>query len=168
MAKKKPSAARKAAKGHAPDAQRTRLHRMLIEAIDQVDAEGLLFLLRQANTLIHNQKVDEVNRELEELSERSPGPRAQKPRNNVEIEDSGNRSAVFITLGPARKVLNREELKRLVRVCYAAESKSAALQQLFTVLTRERSDILKDAGIAGPGSPLLDQLFHALRDRYHL
>jgi hypothetical protein len=167
------ASARKAA-GTAASPQRVRLKTMLSEAIEQIDEEGLLFLLRQANVLIHNQKVDEVNRELAELSEK-PG-RAAMGRSAaggraaavVSIEDSGDRSAIFLTLGNVRKVLNLEELKRLVRICYAAESKTDALQQLYRVLAQERSDILKDAGIRSAANPILEGLFYALRRKYHL
>lgn len=152
-----------------------RLRAMLSEASDQIDEEGLLFLLRQANVLIHNQKVDEVNRELAELSSepaRSAAGKAGTSRKRaasvVSIDDSGNRSAIFITLGAARKVLNLAELKQLVRICYAAETKTDALRQLYTVLARERADILNDAGIGNPASPLLEGLFDALRRKYRL
>jgi len=169
------SPARKAAgAGAVASPQRIRLKAMLSESIEQIDEEGLLFLLRQANVLIHNQKVDEVNRELAELS-RKPGRAAAAPdaprgrtAAGVAVEDSGDRAAVFLTLGGTRKVLSRDELKRLVRICYAADSKTDALQQLFRVLARERSDILKDAGIRNPASPLVEGLFHALRQKYHL
>jgi len=169
------SPARKAASaGAAASEQRIRLKAMLTEAIEQIDEEGLLFLLRQANVLIHNQKVDEVNRELSELS-RKPGRSAAttgasggRPAAAVAVEDSGDRAAVFLAIGGPRKVLSRDELKRLVRICYAADSKSDALQQLFRVLARERSDILKDAGIRNPASPLVEGLFYALRQKYHL
>jgi hypothetical protein len=154
--------------------QRLRLEAMLSKAIEQVDEEGLLFLLRQANVLIHNQKVDEVNRELAELS-RKPGRAAAggNARGGVSdavvaVDDSGDRSAVFLTLGTVRKALSREELQRLVRICYAAESKSDALRQLYTIMVRERSDILKDAGIRSAASPLVEGLFYALRRRYRL
>jgi hypothetical protein len=160
--------------GAAASPQRVRLKAMLAEAIEQIDEEGLVFLLRQANVLIHNQKVDEVNRELAELS-RKPGRPASaggaaggRASAVVSVEDTGDRSAVFLTLGSTRKVLNREELKRLVRICYAADSKTDALQQLYRVVAQERSDILKDAGIRSPASPLIEGLFYALRQRYHL
>jgi hypothetical protein len=55
-----------------------------------------------------------------------------------------------------------------VRICYAAETKTDALRQLYTVLARERSDILKDAGIGNPANPLVEGLFHALRRKYRL
>ena len=84
------------------------------------------------------------------------------------MDDSGDRSAIFLTLGGTRKVLNLAELKQLVRICYAAETKTDALRQLYTVLARERSDILKDAGIGNAANPLMEGLFHALRGKYRL
>ena len=160
-----------AAKASSP--QRVRLKTMLCESIEQLDEEGLLFLLRQANVLIHNQKVDEVNRELAELPSK-PGRAAGGGASGrgaaaaVAIDESGDRSATFLTLGNVRKVLSVEEVKRLVRICYSADSKSDALQQLFRVLAQERSDILKDAGIRSAGSPLLEGIFYALRRKYRL
>jgi hypothetical protein len=166
------ASARKTAAAASP--QRVRLKGMLAEASEQIDEEGLLFLLRQANVLIHNQKVDEVNRELAEMSDK-PGRAAaggggagRRAAAVVTVEDSGDRSAIFLTLGSVRKVLNHEELKRLVRICYAAESKTDALQQLFRVMAQERSDILKDAGIRNAANPLVEGLFYALRRKYHL
>ena len=167
------SPARKAA-GAAASPQRIRLKGMLSEAIEQIDEEGLLFLLRQANVLIHNQKVDEVNRELAELPQKpgraasAGGAAAGRTAAVVSVEDSGDRAAVFLSIGGTRKVLSRDELKRLVRICYAADSKTDALQQLHRVLAQERSDILKDAGIRSSASPLVEGLFYALRQKYHL
>jgi hypothetical protein len=118
--------------------------------------------------------VDEVNRELAELSQKpghaapAGGTSGGRAAAAVSVEDSGDRAAVFLTIGDTRKVLNRDELKRLVRICYAADSKTDALQQLHRVLARERSDILMDAGIRSPASPLVEGLFYALRQRYHL
>jgi len=165
-------AAKREPRAGAESPQRVRLRAMLSEAAGQIDEEGLLFLLRQANVLIHNQKVDEVNRELAELP---PGPRRSAPGRGgrraeavVTIDDSGDRSATFLTLGTTRKVLSLPEVKQLVRICYAAETKTDALRQLYTVLARERSDILKDAGISNPAHPLVEGLFHALRRTYRL
>jgi hypothetical protein len=169
---KRPGTVRAAAARTAKRPQHARLASMLSEAAGQIDEKGLLFLLQQANVLIHNQNVDEVNRELAELpslpgraSARGAGRRTGAM---VAIDEPGDRSAIFLTLGSVRKVLNLQELKRLVRICYAAETKTDALRQLYTVLARERSDILKDAGIGNPANPLVEGLFHALRRKYRL
>jgi len=159
--------------------QKSRLEKQLLEAIKQIDEEGLIFLLQQANILIHNVQVDKLNRELVELQEKQvkSGKRGGKkaaataPKSAaapVSIEESENGKTFFLTLGGTRKVMNLEEMRRIVRICYAAETKSDALRQLYTVFSRERSDILADAKIGGPTSPLIEGLFRAVRSTYQL
>jgi hypothetical protein len=159
--------------------KRRLLEEELGEAIAQVDEDGLSFLLNQAHVLIHNTQVQRINSELAELDRKNRAARKAMGRAagageaaggavRVGIEEAEDRKAFFLTLGGTRKVLALEEVKRLVRICYGAESKSAALRQLYTVLSRDRGDILVDAKIGGPSSPLLEGLFYALREKYRL
>ena len=159
-------------------AQRGRLEKELTEAIKQIDEEGLIFLIQQAQVLIHNAGVDRLNREIVELEQKKQkrGKGRAEPRKagaggrtaSVGIEESDNGKAFFLSLGGTRKVMNLEEMRRLVRICYAAESKTDALKQLYTVFARERGDILADAKISGPASPLVEGLFYAIRNTYKL
>jgi hypothetical protein len=155
--------------------QRRRLEAELKEAIRQTDEEGLLFLLQQAHILAHNARVDRLNEELVEIRQKKTAGRGsaagRKPppaRSAVNIDEAEGGKAFFLTLGGARKVMDLEEMRRLVRICHTAESKSAALKQIYTVFARERGDILADGGIAGPASPALEGLFDAVRSRYQL
>ena len=148
------------------DQRRAKLEKELRDAIKGVDEEGLLFLLQQAGVLIHNARVERINKVASEMR----GSRRTKaaPPGGVEVEESDGGKVFFLTIGQSRKVLNLDELKRLVRICYAAETKSDALRQLYTVLSRERRDILADAHIGGPQSPLVEGLFQALRAKFKL
>jgi len=155
--------------------QRARLEKELTEAIEQVDEEGLIFLLQQTQILIHNTRVDKLNREIVELEEKKlksgkakAAPRKAPAASAVTIDESDNGKAFFLTLGGTRKIMNLEEMRRLVRICYSAETKTDALKQLYTVFTRERGDVLADAKISGPGSPIIEGLFHAIRSTYQL
>lgn len=165
------------AKTKAPGAggERARMERELRQAIAGVDDEGLLFLLRQAQVLVHNARVDRLESEAAAkgggraaAARAKPVPAAGSPQKGISFEQAEGGKAVFLTIGGARKVMTNEELKRLVRICYAAESKSEALAQLYTVLSRERNDILFDARIGSAASPLMEQLFHAIRSEYRL
>jgi hypothetical protein len=153
----------------SPLSARTKLEKELRDAIAEIDEEGLLFLLRQAQVLIHNARVDKLTREPGRPSG-AAAPQAQPAKNpvTVAIETSEGGKTIFLTLGKARKVLTHEEMQRIVRICYAAESKSEALRRLFTVLAKERRDILADAIIGNPDNPLLVGLFDAVRARYRL
>jgi hypothetical protein len=158
-----------------PDSQRTRLEKELNTAIKQIDEEGLIFLLQQTQILIHNARVDKLNREIVELEQKNTksgktktAPRIPAAAAAVTIDESDNGKALFLTLGGTRKIMDLEEMRRLVRICYSAETKSAALKQLYTVFARERGDVLADAKISGPGSPIMEGLFLAIRSAYQL
>jgi hypothetical protein len=174
MSKKKESGPGKQAR--AASAQKRRLEAELGEAIRQIDEEGLLFLLQQAQILIHNTRVDRMNQELQELQERrsKPSGRSKSPSDSaarsaaVRIDEADNRKSFFLDFAGVRKALSLQEMQRVVKICYTADSKSAALRQLYTVFSRERGDILADARIGAPSSPLLDALFHAVREKYRL
>jgi len=149
------------------DPHRAKLEKELRGAIREVDEEGLLFLLQQAGVLIHNARVERLNKVAKEIR----GSRTEKaaPRGTgVEIEESDNGKVFFLTMGQSRKVLNLNELKKLVRICYAAETRTDALKQLYTVLSRERRDILLDAHIDGPQNVVMDGLFRTIRAKFKL
>ncbi len=97
-----------------------------------------------------------------------PVKEAREAPLGVSIEESDDGKSIFLTLGKARKVLAPAEMRQIVRICYAAETKSEALRQLFTVLARERKDILADAMIGNPDNPLLVALFTTVRNTYRL
>lgn len=173
-AAKKPAAAKgskpSSAKAPATRTKRDRLERELSGALKEIDEQGLQFLLNQAHVMMHNAQVEKINRELAELEKKNRAVReaASPAQAAVRIEESDNRKIFYLALGGQRKVLSLEELKRIVRICYAAESKSAALRQLYTLFSRERSDILFDAKIGNYKNPLLEGLFHAVREKYRL
>jgi hypothetical protein len=178
VVKAKKPAAVKAGKPGKPSVARVKLEKELREAIHEVDEEGLLFLLRQAQVLIHNARVESLNRAATEGGSRksrtgdaeAPATAAAPRRRStaVSIEEQEDGKAIFLNIGDARKVLNAEEMRRIVRICYAAETKSEALRQLFTVLAKERKDILADAFIGNPDNPLLEALFTTVRATYRL
>ena len=155
--------------------QRTRLEKELAQAIKQIDEEGLIFLLQQTQILIHNARVDKLNREIVELEQKKlkggkaeAAPRKSPATAVVTIDEAENGKAFFLTLGGTRKIMDLEEMRRLVRICYSAETKSDALKQLYTIFARERGDVLADAKISGPASPIIEGLFHAIRSTYQL
>jgi len=156
--------------GTAAADQRGRLERELRAAIGEIDEKGLLFLLRQAQVLVHNARVESMQREQGQEGG-SPGGEAPPPASKSRVETvaiEAGKGGIFVTLGQVRKVFSAEEMKRLVRICYGADTKSEALHQLFTVLVKERRDVLSDAFIGSPDNPLLRRLFDVIRETYHL
>ncbi len=151
--------------------------------MEQIDEQGLLFLLRQAQVLIHNARVEKLNQKAAARSssdggeepadagsegaghERAAtGRRPARGSSGVTIEESGNSNVYFLVIGKERKVMDGGEVRRLARICASAESRSEALDRLYRVLKQERRDILVDAGIRDAFGPVLDAVYKALRD----
>jgi len=150
--------------------------RELAALLPEIGEEGLRFLLNQAHVLIHNQQVEKVNAEmakLQVLESRQRGSAvagaagaAAKAAAGVDIEENRTGSSFVLVLSPARKFLNREEMRGLVKLCRAAESAGEAGTRLYRWLSRQRQDILLDAGIKNQNDPRLAALGELVRGRY--
>ncbi|MBN2510201.1 MAG: hypothetical protein JXB03_07990 [Spirochaetales bacterium] len=167
MAKKKTST-------HAQD---------LIKLLPQIDDEGLLFLLRQANTLIYNQKVDELNLQAEQLSQSrekgkagpgkavaKKGPQAARTAGEypVSIEKGAFGTSYIMAIGTTRKTFAEYEMLALVQVCNAAEGKADAMVRMYRWLDRNRDDVLLDAGIGSAKHPALGAMYAAFKETFRV
>jgi len=156
------------------ETQKDRLIKELNKLLPGVDEEGLIFLLKQANVLLHNLQVDKINREIVQLDKKkktgaaSAGASAVEEDVAVSIDESSDKKFFHLTLGGTRKTMTLGEIREIVRACYEPKSKSEALNRIFGWLSRERGDILMDAQIGNSRSPLLNKLFYAIRSKYRL
>jgi hypothetical protein len=145
-----------------------RLRSEIAAALEGIEEEGLVFLLDQANTLLHNARVEELERKRKSRkgSEDEAAEPAAPRTPAVAVEESKDRKAFFVTLGNERKVLSLPEMQQVVRICHDAPSAAEAATRLYTVFSRERRDILADAGIGSARHPLLAALVDAVKARY--
>ena len=159
--------------------QKQRLQEELARLLPDVDEEGLIFLIKQAQVIIHNLQVDRINREVEELEQTkqspkrgapSPAPqrRASQGSADVHIEEAPNGKSFYLVFPDTRKIMGLEEMRLLVRACYEPKRKSEALNRMYRWMQKERRDILSDGKIESNSSRLLEALFHRIREKYKL
>ena len=144
--------------------------------IKNIDEEGLFFLIKQANTLIYNQKVDELNKQAESLSKtrsktskknsltKKNGSKKKQitEESGVSIERGAFGSSFIVQLGSVRKTFGEEELLRLVKVCHAGKGIKDSSARAYRWLSRYRDDVLIDSGIGNPRSALLSSFSKSL------
>ena len=175
-AKKRPSRKQQSKK---TSPQKQRLQDELVRLLPEVEEEGLIFLLKQAQVLIHNLQVDRINREVEELEQTQPSTtraapspaayrRAARGAAVVDIEEAANGKSFYLVFPDTRKILGLEEMRLLVRACYEPKRKSEALNRMYRWMQRERRDILSDGTIGSNSSRLLEAIFHRIREKYTL
>lgn len=166
-----------AVKRSAPSA-RERLADELTGLIPEIDAEGLLFLIRQANVLLHNKRVDELNAEMEQLNQKRTaahkraGTTARVGENvqeiTVEIQRSPDEKTYYMIVDEQRHFLTSEEMEAVVKLSIKPERKSDALRFLYQYMYNERREILMDHGISNGKHPFFEALFYEVRSKFSL
>lgn len=155
------------------DKKRAILAKELDKLLPEIDAEGLAFLVRQAHTLVYNQNVDKLNRDMARLDAlERPSPLSANAEDEPEaetgawVEDAPGGTSFVVVLGNTRKTFSRVELQRLVALAKAGAGDPGA--RLYDWFKKHRGDVLFDARLGSPTHPALKSLAHFLRTHYKL
>ncbi len=155
---------------------REKLEKELVSLLPEIDAEGLLFLVRQANVLLHNKRVDELNAEIEREQKakktKRPGTTARVGENvteiTVEIQQSPDGKTYYLLVDGQRHFFTSEEMASIVKLSFKPERKSDALRFLYQFLDNERKEVLLDHGISSGKHPFFEALFYEVRAKFSL
>lgn len=168
--KKKPTA--------AGTSRRGALLKELKSVLEELDEEGLDFLLEQAHVHRYNMEVDRLN----EAEERREASRAEAPARggkraaagttasarvpSLRIERSKDGNTYHVVSGGRYKMFDAEEMLSLVRIAHANPDPAEAGRGLYRWMSRERTDALADLGFAGPSDPGLGALAALIRSSF--
>jgi hypothetical protein len=161
---KKSTTGKKQKKGKSVS-KRDLLEKQLKTLLKDVDKEGLVYLIRQTQVLLHNLQVDKVNQELQKI-DRKKSQTTKTQKSVIGIEEAGDRSHFVIIIDNIRKMLSLDEMRSITNICHSAPSKTEAAARLYNWLNRNRRDILADTSIGRPGNPLLGLLFQFVKSKY--
>ena len=151
------------------------LSKELKSLIKEINEEGLIFLIKQAHVIIHNQQVSKFNEKMENLNEmdkkskkKSPGKAKSGNKLQVNVEEAGNGKHFILVAGTKRKMLALDEMRKLVNICSIAKNKTEASARLFNWFSRNRTDILMDLGIKSKLEPVLADIHKFLKKNYEV
>ncbi|NLJ45442.1 MAG: hypothetical protein GX430_02645 [Treponema sp.] len=147
--------------------------------LEELDEEGLDFLLEQAHIHRYNMEVERLN-EAEERREASrseasagrpgkgpaAGGRGPARLPSFRIERSRDGQTYHIVSGGRYKMFSAEEMLALVRIAHANPDQKEAGRGLYRWMSRERTDALADLGFAGPSDPGLGALAALIRSSF--
>ena len=142
----------------------------LMKMVRDIDEEGLVFLTKQANVLLYNMRVEEINKSLNDVEEGKAGKRkgAQTGRYAVDIEEKNNGEHFFIIMNNSRVFFIREEMRSIVKICHASKDERDASQRLYRWFSQNRKDLLIDGGIESSKNPTLENLYKKLVSTYRV
>lgn len=130
-----------------PNDVRKDLLKELRALIKDIPEEGLLFLIKQANTILYNMRVDELNqkstgkKEINTSSVKNSSPA-------VAIERSSFGRNFILVINGSRKIISESEITKIVRIAYKAADQKEGAARLFTWFKANRDDVILDAGLS--------------------
>jgi len=145
----------------------------LRKLIKDIPEEGLIFLNEQANKLVYNKRVEDINAlqaKLDKKSTKHTQKTKKQPvqRCSISIErGSFNRSFILI-IGNTRKTVTEDEMVKLVRICHTAKNAADGSSRLYNRLKHERDDILLDAGISSKDDKCLSEIYKYLKSNFSM
>lgn len=141
--------------------------------LKELEIEDLNFVLKQTEILDYNRTVRLKKAEAEEQKSKgkadSTGSMAETesiPQLSVYIEQTDNSKFFNLCIAQARLFMDYKEIQALYKIAKAAESAKDGTTRIYRWLKKERSDVLAEGNIRGPGSPVLIEIYEALLDTF--
>jgi hypothetical protein len=143
---------------------RKKLLKDLRDLIKKVPDEGLAFLIQQANTLLYNKRVHDLNEVKKQID---PKTAVRKPKKGVKVPEGefmverGEFANSFImTLRTQRKTFSYDEMSSLIQASFSGDSSTSkdAPGRIYRWLNKYRDDVLLDVGVRSPRDPLMNEM----------
>jgi len=143
----------------------------LRKLIKDIPEEGLIFLIEQANKLVYNKRVEELNAMQAKINKKS-GSKSKTTKKQpvqrctISVERGSFNRGFILIIGNTRKTVTEDEMVKLVRICHTAENAEDASARLYNRLKHERDDILLDAGISSKNDKCLAEIYQYLKANF--
>ncbi len=143
--------------------------------IKNIPEEGLLFLIKQANTILYNMRVDELNKTNEKLNKSKNTSKTKKGKQTekadflqpVSIERSSFGRSFILVINGSRKIMSEAEITKIVRIAYKAADREDGASRLYNWFKRNRDDVILDADLTAK-HPVLQEVYVHLKKNFSL
>jgi hypothetical protein len=148
--------------------RRETLAKELRALVPRLDAEGLAFLIEQAQVHLYNMQVEELNTVLA----RSGGggeEKAAPPPETFRIEGSSN--SYYIVYNNEWIMFTKDEMLHIAKIVSAPGTDPELKERLYNWFVKERRDVLKSISMADKFDPKMTALVKLIKKtftvRYH-
>jgi hypothetical protein len=129
--------------------------------------EDLRFLIGQAETLLYNREMEAESERMREREKQARG-KISRPAydDSVEIVEGPEGDHFIIVMRNERNFFDRDEMKKIVKLCHAAENEADAGERLFSWFSRLRQDVVRNSDLSGPADTILGNLYRSIIKTY--
>jgi hypothetical protein len=131
----------------ADSSEREALAKELRALIPRLDAEGLSFLIEQAQVHLYNMQAEELNKVLSR-EETKTSQQKSAPGDTFRIEGSESGSSYYLVYNKQWIMFSREEMIQITGIVSAKGTDLEIRERLFSWLEKERRDVLASVPMA--------------------
>ena len=166
--KKQPVKKSTAGKKKAHSAEKKSLLNELHSLAEDINEEGLRFLVNQSRVLLHNMEVEMLRAGIEKITaKRKKTPEApEADKLTMEIVEADDNSSFIFVINKERKFFTLQEMRKIVKLCHSSNDEKDASQRLYTWLAKNRKDALVDIGIRNQNDPALKTIYNFIINKY--
>ncbi|MDR0512912.1 MAG: hypothetical protein LBG93_07400 [Treponema sp.] len=154
-----------------------RLSKELRSLIPKLDAEGLIFLVKQAKVHIYNMQVDELNNAAAAAKAATPAAGAAKASSAksaagqtknkaLRIKGSESGSSYYLYYANSHVMFSKNEIIELVKIASGSGTELEICRRLFVWFGRERKDVFSVLPIQDMHSESLKELIEKLKKNF--
>jgi hypothetical protein len=150
-----------------PEDPRERLAAELRSLIPRLDAEGLQFLIEQAQVHLYNMQADELSKTLI----RPKSAAASKSENKfdeIRIEGSASGSSFYMFCHGQSVMFSRDEIIGLVKIVNGPGTAPEIAERLFNWFNRERADVFALIPMADKFDDRLKKIARLIRTNFKI
>jgi hypothetical protein len=142
--------------------QREALAKELRALIPRLDAEGLSFLIEQAQVYLYNMQVEELNAVLARPG-KGGGKRAAPPE-TFRIE--GSSSSYYLVYNNEWIMFAKDEMLHIAKIAASPGTELEIRKRLYNWLVKERRDVLKSISMADKFDPKMTELVKCIKKTF--
>ncbi len=166
------SKSREKSLGYKQNAQEKKLVKQLTALLDNMDAEGLVFLIEQAHVHLYNMQVVALEEARRTLNEKNTTTlRSQKKKNKrsgIEITRSKDGYVYHIVYEGRFTMFNDDEMVEMIRAAKAGRTIGEAKYILYDWFVRERRDFINSSGLGDIEEPTWHELTALIRKNFKI
>jgi hypothetical protein len=143
------------------------LAKELCSLIPRLDAEGLRFLIEQAQVHLYNMQVEELNKTLNR-SRPAAASKTGKGSDEIRVEGSPSGSSFYLSYHGQSVMFSRDEIIALVKLVNGPGTALEIAGRLFDWFDRERADVFALIPMADKFDDRLKEITRTVKKNFRI
>ncbi len=145
-----------------------KLVKKLSAMLPELDAEGLQFLIEQAEVHLYNMRVVALQEEMQKNAASIKKPKAKKADEGFSVVRGEDGHVYHIVHDGKYTMFNDEEMLSIIKIAKSASTISEKIRSMYHWFFIERRDFINAHGLGSIDNPLWENLINLIKKNFRI